>query len=217
MPLPMVHLAVAVKLADNHDQFPSSAFLLGSIAPDAIHMRENAPAGSKKVSHLMPDDDLDHANIRAMLTNYLSQPMPLPAFALGYAAHLLTDRLWNALLDVALWNTVLRDMDLDAQRKLYYTETDQLDFNLYHREAWRPAVWSALQTAPSVDFPPWLNAAEIDGWNTRTLHWFEDGTKEPHITPTYITDDWLHNFIAQSTTDIETYFAAWNIPFDLMN
>ena len=39
MPLPMVHLSVAVSLCEKDGRFPSPDFLLGSIAPDAIHMR----------------------------------------------------------------------------------------------------------------------------------------------------------------------------------
>ena len=41
MPLPMVHCAIAMGLAAREQRLPSGAFLLGSIAPDAIHTRPN--------------------------------------------------------------------------------------------------------------------------------------------------------------------------------
>lgn len=50
MPLPMVHFSVAVKYFEN-EEIPS-AFLLGSIAPDSIHMRKNTNREDKKLTHL---------------------------------------------------------------------------------------------------------------------------------------------------------------------
>ena len=53
MPLPMVHLSVAVALSEKEGRFPSADFLLGSIAPDAIHMRPNSSRLDKEHVHLI--------------------------------------------------------------------------------------------------------------------------------------------------------------------
>jgi hypothetical protein len=53
MPWPMVHFAIAEKLFD-HEPLPE--FLLGSIAPDAIHMRENTTRQDKNKTHLCRAD-----------------------------------------------------------------------------------------------------------------------------------------------------------------
>ena len=42
MPLPMVHLAISVRMRAQDGRALTPDFLLGSIAPDAIHMRPNA-------------------------------------------------------------------------------------------------------------------------------------------------------------------------------
>ncbi len=41
MPLPMVHLGVAKHLTESLNISDKSSFYLGSIAPDAVHMRNN--------------------------------------------------------------------------------------------------------------------------------------------------------------------------------
>ncbi len=70
MPLPMVHLAVAVQLAARHDQFPSPAFLLGSLSPDAIHMRPDSVGDDKEKTHLTnPPDTADHAAVHRLVNN----------------------------------------------------------------------------------------------------------------------------------------------------
>ena len=212
MPLPMVHLAIAVQLAQESSQFPSSAFLLGSIAPDAIHMRPNINPDDKQVTHLNhPADTFDHVRIQEMLAEKAGKASPLVVFSAGYAAHILVDRLWIKMIVEPFRARVPGDMDEAARRTLYYQETDQIDCNLYYRMPWRRAVWDGLEQAVAPDFPPWLNADEIDGWRTRTLRWFEDPTHEPHITPHYLTDETVREFINTATSYLKAQFAAWKL------
>jgi hypothetical protein len=211
MPLPMVHLAVAVQLAAQQQQFPSPAFLLGSLAPDAIHMRVDAGYADKQRTHLDHLDDADHRQLQALLAEYRTHPDPLPAFAAGYAAHLLTDRLW--LLEVIPdFQKLVEAIDPVERRTIYYEDTDQVDFNIYHHADWQVEVWEQLRTAESVDFMPLLRDSEIHQWRERTLAWFADAKHEPKITPRYITDELTHDFIRRAVEYVATHFAAWDIP-----
>ncbi len=204
MPLPMVHLAVAVGLGG--DQSP--AFLLGSIAPDAIHMRPQTDRESKAVTHLMsPADSADHVRLRQMLSEHSA----LPAFAAGYAAHLLTDRLWEETMVIQFRDAVPPELNEADRRTLYYHETDQVDFNLYHHMAWRPEVWERLKRSTAPDFPPLLSADEIAAWRDRTLSWFEDPHHEPHSLPYYISDEMVQQFITETIRQISQYFHDWSI------
>ncbi|HEX2618590.1 MAG TPA: zinc dependent phospholipase C family protein [Phototrophicaceae bacterium] len=210
MPLPMVHLAVAVQLAAQHAQFPSPAFLLGSIAPDAIHMRQDAGYDDKQRTHLDQLADTDHRQLQTLLAERLMLPDSEAAFAAGYAAHLLTDRLWLQQVTPA-FGLQVDGLDPAERRKVYYTDTDQVDFNLYHRSGWRSEVWQGLTVANALDFPPLLSGGEIDGWRVRTLRWFEDGSHEPGVTPRYLTDALVRDFIEQATAYVGMYFTAWQI------
>jgi hypothetical protein len=208
MPLPMVHLAVAVQLTAQQQQLPSPAFLLGSIAPDAIHMRVDAGYQDKQRTHLDHLEDVEHHQLQALLAQYRTQPAPLPGFVAGYAAHLLTDRLW--LLEIAPdFEAKLAAVDPVEKRKIYYEDTDQVDFNLYHQAEWRPEVWERLTVAERVDFMPLLSDSEIHQWRERTLRWFEDGKHEPKITPRYLTDVTIQNFIHRAVAYVADHFASW--------
>jgi hypothetical protein len=72
MPLPMVHLAIAVRAHELMGSEPTPAFLLGSIAPDAIHMRPNATRDDKRKTHLLSDvaDPGGHKHMCQLLDRY---------------------------------------------------------------------------------------------------------------------------------------------------
>lgn len=207
MPLPMVHLSVAVLLGERRSTFPSSDFLLGSIAPDAIHMRPNTTRDDKNATHLLTTPDTpEHDAVR----NLLDQPNP-STFTRAYAAHLLTDRLWLSEVFYKFRDSAPTEPNSAEERTLYYTETDQVDINLYHRTPWRPEVWRCLEVAQAPNFPPLLTAEEIYGWADRTLRWYEDPAKNPGVTPQYLTDSLVADFIIQSADDIQHWFDAWGV------
>lgn len=91
----MVHLAIAVHMHVPTGSIPTPAFLLGSIAPDAIHMRSNTGRADKQRVHLLATpDSAGHERVRALVARYWAEESGRADFAKGYAAHLLADRLW---------------------------------------------------------------------------------------------------------------------------
>jgi hypothetical protein len=93
---------------------------------------------------------------------------------------------------------------------LYYSETDQVDFNIYHQAPWRPGVWQKLAAVQAVDFPPFLRAAEIDGWRDRTLRWFGELKQEPGVTLQYFTDAMAQDFIHTASQQLAAKFEQWD-------
>ena len=212
MPLPMVHLRIAFQLATQLDRFPSSAFLLGSIAPDAIHMRVGADGLTKRIVHLNePTDTIEHDAIRELLHQYSQMKAPLLHFAAGYAAHLLADRLWNRMIIQPMQARCVTSIDAPTLRALYYEETDQLDFNLYHRMPWRSQAWDLLDQAIAPDFPPLLTAQEVNLWRQQTLQWFDKLKQEPKIVPQYITDNDVASYTREAVAAIGQQFSNWNL------
>lgn len=208
MPLPMVHLAIAVRLHEGRG--PAPDFLLGSIAPDAIHMREGASREDKRLTHLPAGSgEAEDAPARALFAQYEHTDRDTADFAAGYVAHVLTDRVWRDTFYATFRSRVAPDLDPAEWRRLYYRETDQLDFNLYRRMPWRPEVWTRLALAQPRDFADLLTGAEIGRWRDRTLHWFEDPAKDPRIEPSYCTDQELQGFISHAADVVANRFAAW--------
>jgi hypothetical protein len=98
----------------------------------------------------------------------------------------------------------LSDQEL---RSLYYRETDQIDFDLYHRVPWRGKVWRKLAAAEPVSFGSLLTAKEIELWRDRTLDWFEKLKQEPGIEPVYITYADVCAFIDWAANRVGSCFA----------
>lgn len=207
MPLPMVHVAIAVQLGTEHGQFPSADFLLGSVAPDAIHMRPNSRREDKQATHLMYNThEPDEAGLRSLLAQYAGS-----AFATGYAAHVLTDHLWIKTVIPQFRSVSPTAADSEAERVLYYRETDQIDVHLYRQSDWQPQVWTRLAEADCPDFPPLLTAAEIHQWRERTLHWFDDPSHDPQITPQYLTVALVQRFVQDAAEYVAAQFIDWHI------
>jgi len=214
MPLPMIHLAIAVELGRVYPQCMSPAFLLGSIAPDSIHMRPNATGDDKQATHLIAEGSrfAENDDLHNLINqHHLAQP-PLPLFTLGYVVHILTDNFWKQTVIDSFRAKLPQELDHAAYRRLYYQETDQLDFNLYHHAAWRPDVWDRLAAADAVDFPPLLTASEIGGWCDRTLRWFTELKEEPGIIPEYLTDSLAQDFVAKAAGYVGTHLRQWSVP-----
>ncbi|MFO7698232.1 MAG: hypothetical protein R6X16_13900 [Anaerolineae bacterium] len=177
MPLPMVHLTVAVTmLADlNFPRVPE--FLLGNLAPDAIHMREGWTPDDKRRTHLfLSSGDLStgaDGAVLALLASWNDRVTGIEPLHLGYAVHLLTDLRWREQIWLPLKGRLPGDLGYQEERALYYRETDEVDRLLFESAPWRPEVWRLLATARQADVPGMVSAQEIDLWRQRTLHWFE--------------------------------------------
>ena len=209
MPLPMVHLAVAVQICEAAHSIPSPAFLLGSIAPDAIHMRPGAGGDDKRRVHLAGPQDPDHERIRAFLALHWAHDTGSPDLAEGYTVHLLTDRLWRETVIAPFRASVPQDIPYQELRSLYYQDTDQIDLNLYDRMPWRTEVWTKLAIADPDPIDSLLTAQEIGLWRDRTLDWYEKHKKEPKIEPLHITAAAVHAFIDQAAVMARACLESW--------
>jgi hypothetical protein len=210
MPLPMVHLAIAVRTHELIGSEPTPAFLLGSIAPDAIHMRPNATHDDKRKTHLVfnasePEDQ----QIFRTLDRYRARGREAIDFVEGYVAHTLVDRVWTETVLEPFRRQLSAAMPHAELRSLYYQETDQVDFDLYHKMSWRLTVWALLAQAQPIDFEPFLAADEIARWRDRTLNWFESLKQEPMIEPVYITAAVVQAFVLETANMLAPYLREW--------
>jgi hypothetical protein len=209
MPLPMVHLAVAMEMHKILRVDPRCAFLLGSIAPDAIHMRPGTGPTDKQRVHLFDGGDPDHQRVRALLQQFGAYQGADLGFSAGYAAHVLTDRFWEETIGGPFRASFPGDIDPQVRRTLYYQETDQIDFDLYHQAPWRDAVWEKLASCQPQDFAGLVSADEITRWRDRNLTWFGTLKQEPSIIPTHITRIQIEAFILQAAPRIMEKFREW--------
>jgi hypothetical protein len=235
MPLPMIHLAVAVHMFDGGNV--PGPFLLGSIAPDAIHMRKGTAREEKKRTHLNVDaryEDFD--TLMATYLRYLhggpgadAEVGPVMAadgrfthgadgqalddwrwFVRGYFAHLLTDYHWHGSVYANFKERAIGDgLEQKERDRAYYCDTDQIDFNFYRGKRWKGDVWAGLVQARQVAFEPYLTADEINYWRYRVVHWFDLLSEEPGIEPVYITERVAEAFVVDSAAKVKALLADW--------
>jgi len=193
---------------------PSIMFILGSISPDAIHMREDAKKEDKWFTHLhCGDKDAMIPNTKEFLDKYLKlyRDWDRIEFVKGYATHIITDFYWLSTVYKTFKERLPKDLSKADISKKYYTDTDQIDFNIYRSREWRPAIWRQLRETQAFDFGNLLTGEEIDKWKLRTLTFFEDSSKEPKITPIYISEKEVESFMDDAANYIIQLFNTWDI------
>jgi hypothetical protein len=215
----MVHLAVAHSLIHEHGYPDRPAFYLGSLAPDAIHVRPGTDQSDKHVVHLVGQDGLQRERLRAFLAQGRAVQHPgeetpddRAHFVAGYAAHVLTDVAWRAEIILPFRRPRVECLPYQELRTLYYNECDRLDFDLYDERPWRPAVWEKLRAARAREIgldgePPLLTADEVDGWRARTLGWYDAHREKASYEPQHITRELVWPFIPRTAAQIATQIA----------
>jgi hypothetical protein len=207
MALPMVHLSVAHGLVCAWGYRPTPAFYLGSIAPDAIHMRPGIDSQDKRAVHLSQDGQIDLRRVQELVTECWQTSGDAP-FAEGYCVHLLTDRYWvdetvrplQAKLDPMPWH---------EQRTLYYDECDKIDLELYDQQPWRDSVWALLQSAETSDFRGLLAQGEIEMWRDRVLRWFDRNRHKGNYPSRHITKERVLSFIDDASARAGEQMERW--------
>ena len=208
MPLPMVHLSTAVKI-NTLQGLKIPEFYLGSISPDAVHMRTGFVREDKTRSHcnareLAAIDELD--SLCAMIKKRMGKERE---FLLGYLVHILTDLFWEDTILKTYGERYAADATpIQDKRMAYYNDTDQLDFYFYEKESWRPEIWKMLDRAENFSVEGAVNKDEVAAWNQRTLNWYSSG-KSQHTNPIkYITYEDLDNFTSYAAEKCEEYLQS---------
>lgn len=211
MPLPMVHLGIAIAYCE-YTSVPAS-FYLGNISPDAIHMRKNTDRQDKRRTHLELNEIGDISLLETTYKEYMLRKSDTDWqwFVRGYFAHLLTDYYWlHTIYKNYSERASVERFTSKQKRIIYYQETDQIDYNLYRTKDWKDSVWKDLIEMKSYDFEPLISFDEINFWRMRTIHWFDLISEEPLIQPQYITESQVNDFMVETAKDLRRLFNEWD-------
>ncbi|NQX59900.1 hypothetical protein HQN88_13530 [Paenibacillus qinlingensis] len=207
----MVHFSIAEKCFD-HD--PSPEFLLGSIAPDAIHMRANTTRQDKGRTHLCADDGTmpNLQTFHDFCKKYITQNDPdNNQFILGYVSHLYTDLRWTETVwgdYVGKINLVI-DEQKESIKSRYNIEVCQIDYNLYRNEGWSNRIFDSLLHASEYAVLDLLTSKEITQYREHIIQNLRNEEKEPCIVPIYITDDIVKLFINDTVDELKSLIKTW--------
>jgi len=207
MAFPLTHLLVADLMLKRNPMPQPGLFLLGSIAPDAVHTRAcfqsaemSGIGAAKKITHLCPISDerwgqvTDNKGwencVRAFLRNHKDD-----CLCMGYATHVLTDIFNNS----GLWHRFRTSYPLEAAKGYasdYYRDLRNIDARLYHCVFKNSGIEATLAGSIARDIPGLVAADEIHAIRDVLLYQqYKNIGEDVSEEYTYVTYDQVLAFI----------------------
>jgi hypothetical protein len=203
MAFPLTHLCVAWRILkkQNLQTQNSAQFLIGAIAPDAVHYRgefqgalKKNIGATKKISHLCPVSDerwgyvTDNDGWVLCVKDFL-RTREESFFALGYAAHSLTDLFNNK----TLWCDFRTRYPEEAAKGYasgYYTDLHNIDTRLYQEFPGIEKIFAMLEKSKPVEMPGLISAQEIRAIQHNLLHEHFKNAKKSAVSDEYRFTTW---------------------------
>jgi len=200
MPLPMVHLEVAKSLIEVYNIINKGDFYLGTISPDAVHMRKNSSRDDKRITHLHSDNIDWKSKVTAFIKDNRSND-----FCIGYGIHILTDIYWDKTLYNSFKTNYYNDVHpIQDEKWAYYNDTDILDFELFRTFDNKKEIWNYLNNCNINFIEGIITPDEVRAWKERTLHWYDSGESQHKYPIKYIAKNDLLNFILETSLFVKS-------------
>lgn len=169
MSFQMVHMEIAYRVSEILDIKEGRAeFILGSVLPDSVHMREGYSIDQKIRSHLFegcgpwgaPEDyDRWNSNIRMFWDEYGTSEDRM--VAAGIVVHCITD-YWN---DIDIWNGTRNEFvppeDPVRFKEDFYKEAKAVDRWLYQNSRNTEEIMFLLEASPEMDMFGFYTSEDI--------------------------------------------------------
>lgn len=204
MPWPMVHLAVAAVIMPE----PSAELLLGSLAPDAVHVRSD-DRGEKAKTHLMivEGEFLTDEQLYDVFQANAERVKADPAFLhylLGYIAHIYTDRRWTFEIYPGY------EAHSDG-RKQYHREVKRIEFMLLQDKPDAQEWLHKLKENRALPFGG-LSAGEVHTYRDMKLLGLQGESAAESESPLEVlSPERLEQFILTTGQDLRQLFVKWGV------
>ena len=170
----MVHMKVAKNIADRIGIKEGKAeFILGSVAPDAVHFREPYRVEEKVHSHLFEEcgpwgDTQDYDRWIRNIDEFWNEKgagepdIKRKMFMLGVCVHCYTDHCNDLLIWRALQKEHIPPMTLEQFKDEYYPESYKVDRWLCQNIDDADEILDLLGSAEPFDFYDYLTAGDME-------------------------------------------------------
>lgn len=155
MPYPMSHLYISERILDKININNVSQFYLGSVAPDAIHFRQNFDIIQKRHSHIY--EGLNRDNLDLFITNWIENVLIFfnknkksetdKNFLIGYCIHLLAD-IYNYKF---IWTPFKMNYGKENE-KIYQDECRIVDLELFQKLNYETKLFPIIEDSKGMDF-----------------------------------------------------------------
>jgi len=211
MPFVMTHLHIAYNIVSNTPEIKKPCdFMLGALAPDSIHSRENYNSDMKKKSHLCVGDEKwgRLSNNEEWLKNVIdflqkNKHTEKIDFIYGYCSHILADIQNN----IKIWTPFLLENKEFLEKgmgSIYHQESYDIDYALYLSNPQQKVIWEILEDAAGYDIPDVVVANEINKMKYDILHnQFSNRQSIDISSNKYITLSSIQDFISTESQYIK--------------
>ncbi|MDE6642443.1 MAG: zinc dependent phospholipase C family protein [Acetatifactor sp.] len=194
MAQPMMHLLIADRIySEKSDSILSyDDFLLGSIAPDAVHVKKNYTRELKDISHYRFNSKSHISYFDTFFGEY-STPENKD-FVVGYLVHLLSDMIWYHSVRVPFKEEFLKaPLQNMSMNEAYYADCEQIE-QLMFLERNAPHIIEALNRGKAYSLEGLIDAEDVKGWKEKLI--FDYNNKKSILLHTqYISEKHIRDYI----------------------
>lgn len=219
MSFQMIHMEIAYRLLEYFPEMKHPAeFILGSVAPDSVHMNPEYDVCMKVRSHMFEgcgpwSDTQDYrrwdSNIYQLFQKAVSENGEYKDFLLGMCVHCLTDYR----NDLKIWKKLQKDyippMTLEEFRTAYYPEAKGIDQWLYQNSKNTRLIREWLRCANAFSVDGLIVKEELEKQREHLLHVQYSGTGEDISRYQFLSAEVLEDFIDSVVKEITATIQSW--------
>ena len=204
MAQPMMHLLIADKIYTKKSSSIHSYddFLLGSIAPDAVHVKENYTREIKDISHYRFDSKSHISYFDTFINEY--QTFGNRDFVVGYLVHLLSDMIWYHSIRAPFKEEFLKAPSQNmSMNEAYYADCEQIEQLMFFEEN-APRIIEAINRGKAYSLEGLIDAEDVKAWKEKLI--FDYNNKKnalPHIQ--YVSEQHIRDYITNCAEECVEY------------
>lgn len=206
MAQPMMHLLVADKI---YRKFSSihlyGDFLLGSIAPDAVHVKEDYTREIKDISHYKFNSKSHISYFDTFIDEYhTSENID---FVVGYLVHLLSDMIWYHSVRVPFKEAFLKaPLQNMTMNQAYYTDCEQIEHLMFLEEN-ASHIIDAIKGSNAYSLEGLIDTEDIKAWKEKLIFDYNN-KRDILIHPRYISEQQIREYIASCAEECSKYLSG---------
>lgn len=205
----MMHLLIAEKIYKS-GMIPISSygdFLLGSIAPDAVHVREQYTRKMKDISHYSFNNESQVEFFNTFIDEYKTSDNI--DFVVGYLVHLLSDMIWYHSVRVPFKSKFSKKPSVDMNmNEVYYFDCEQIEQQLFFdNEAYQ--IVKSLDNGKAYSLEGMIEKREVYIWKDKLLAQY-NAREQTLMNLRYISEQQIRDYIAECSDKCIEYLR--NVP-----
>ena len=204
MAQPMMHLLIADKIYTGNviSIHSYGDFLLGSIAPDAVHVKENYIRELKDISHYRFDSKSHISYFDTFINEY--QTSENKDFVVGYLVHLLSDMIWYHSVRVPFKKEFLKAPTPNmSMNEAYYADCEHIE-QLMFAEKNASHIIEAVNSGKAYSLEGLIDSENVIAWKEKLIFDYNNKKNILHHTR-YISEQHVRDYIENCTKECTEY------------